>query len=330
MNLMSAIQPRTFALGIGLISLGLLAAVGLSRPPLPAEQSKETEPKVTAEAVSAKQSEDEQAIRKACAAYTEAMNKGDLDTLLSMWAPDAVYINEAGKETSGTEAIRALLKQELPRLKGHKIDGRILSLKFPRPDVALEHGIMEITAPDGKREANRYSVVWVKSGDRWRISGVYDLAGDNQEAASAAAAQLKQLEWLVGEWEGQGEGVTVHLTCHWAVNHSFLLVDFTVQRNATGPKVVTERLGWDPANEVLRSWVFDSLGGFSEGVWERNGNHWVVEVGGVLPDGRSGSSTNHWEFVDATHFVWRSTDRQVDSQPMADATVKFVRKTTKQ
>src|SRR5579871_5543282 len=35
---------------------------------------------------------DEQALRKAAAALVEAMNKGDLDALMALWAPDADYI----------------------------------------------------------------------------------------------------------------------------------------------------------------------------------------------------------------------------------------------
>jgi hypothetical protein len=100
-----------------------------------------------------------------------------------------------------------------------------------------------------------------------------------------------------------------------------------VERSASEPKLVTLRIGWDPANETIRSWVFDSLGGFGEGSWRRDGNRWTVESTGVLPDGRTGSSTDVWEFVDENSYVWRSTDREIDGQPMADAEVKFVRKT---
>src|SRR5262245_11092625 len=46
---------------------------------------------------------DEQAVRKASAGYLEAMNKGDLEARLAFWAPDAEYVNEAGKVTRGRE-----------------------------------------------------------------------------------------------------------------------------------------------------------------------------------------------------------------------------------
>jgi hypothetical protein len=80
---------------------------------------------------------------------------------------------------------------------------------------------------------------------------------------------------------------------------------------------------------MMRSWVFDSHGGFGEGNWQRDGNRWVVACAGVLPDGGTGQATNIWEFVDPKTFVWRAVDREVDGQPVGDMDVKFVRKSEK-
>jgi hypothetical protein len=134
------------------------------------------------------------------------------------------------------------------------------------------------------------------------------------------------LEWLVGEWDEQGDKPGVHLTGRWAPNKSFLLMDYTVRHEGAEPKDVHQRVGWDPLNGVVRSWVFDSMGGFGEGVWRREGNRWVSTCEGVLPDGGTGHATHVWEFVDPNTFIWRTTDREIDGQPLADAEVKFVRK----
>ena len=45
---------------------------------------------------------------------------------------------------------------------------------------------------------------------------------------------------------------------------------------------------------------------------------------------RGGSATNIIEFVDQDTFIWRSKDREVDGQPMADTEVKFARKVAKE
>src|SRR5262245_28476619 len=77
----------------------------------------------------------EQAVRKAARSYVEAMNKGDLNGLMSYLEPDADFIDETGKTTRGHEALRARFKTMLLNLKGSKIGGKIYSVKFLRPDV---------------------------------------------------------------------------------------------------------------------------------------------------------------------------------------------------
>ena len=92
---------------------------------------------------------------------------------------------------------------------------------------------------------------------------------------------------------------------------------------------MTVRIGWDPLNARIRSWIFDSNGGFGEGLWVKDGKKWVVGTSGVLPDGGTGGSTNSFEFVDQDSLIWKITDRDLDGQPLADAEVKFVRKPAK-
>jgi hypothetical protein len=82
-------------------------------------------------------------------------------------------------------------------------------------------------------------------------------------------------------------------------------------------------------NNRARSWVFDSTGGFGEGHWQRDGHKWVVGASGILADGGTGGATNIYEFKDNNTFLYRSVDRDVDGQPVADVETKFVRKTAK-
>ena len=62
----------------------------------------------------------------------------------------------------------------------------------------------------------------------------------------------------------------------------------------------TQVIGWDPAAGTIRSWMFDSDGGFGEGIWTKNDNTWIVKFSQVLPDGRKASATNIYTLVDAT------------------------------
>ena len=134
----------------------------------------------------------------------------------------------------------------------------------------------------------------------------------------------------MGEWVDQSDKIDVHLSCRWFENKSFLMMEYKVSLPGKEPMLVRQRVGWDPHNSMVRSWVFDSRGGFGEGFWEREGNHWIVSQTGILPDGGLGSATNIIEFVDQDTFIWRSKDREVDGQPMADTEVKFARKVAKE
>ena len=319
-------SPRTRALMLAGTAavVGVLAVSLLVQLPRPAdaagqERTKEQGSKTT----------DEQAIRKAGAAYVEAMNKGDLKALMAFWAPDADYIDESGKQTKGKEAITALFKKGLTETRSSKVTGKVHSLKFLRPDVAMEDGSLEFVASDGSKETNRYAVVWVKTGDQWLISSARDLPVETSDVPSLAYPQLKALEWLVGEWQDASGKIDVVTVCRWDRNKSFLVMEYEVKRAGAEPLHVSQRVGWDGYNDLIRSWVFDSDGGFSEGYWERQGNRWLVSKAGILPDGGTGSATDIYEFVDDKSFIWRAIDREVEGQPLAGTEIKFVRKTEK-
>src|SRR5262245_9241379 len=307
---------------IAIAAVGILVLTTLhTGSNLPEASAQQADPKA--------RTADEQAIREANAAYVAGMVEGDLDKIMAFWAADGDYIDEFGKMTRGKDQIAALFKKALPELKGSKIAGRIHAMKFVRPEICLEDGTLEFTAPTGTKESSRYAVVWTKTGDKWLISSVRDLPAEVTDLPSIASAQLKDLEWLVGEWADDKGKDEQTAKIYWAPNKSFLIMDYAVKQAEGDPLVVTVRIGWDGASGMVRSWVFDTQGGFAEGLWQKDGKRWVIGQSGVLPDGGTGGSTNSYEFIDPNTFVWRSVDRDVDNQPLPDVEIKFVRKAGK-
>jgi uncharacterized protein (TIGR02246 family) len=268
-------------------------------------------------------------IRKANENYSAALAAGDLDAIMAFWAPDADYIDESGKQTQGSDKIAGLFRKSLPEMKGSKVNIRVHALKFLRPDVCLEDGTVEKTAPTGVKDANRFSIVWSRAGDKWLISSVRDIPTDTGDLPSVAASYLNDLGWLVGEWADDSPKADVNVKVTWATNKAFLLMDYVIKRPDADPLEVAVRVGWDARTGRIRSWVFDSTGGFAEAFWRKDGKRWIVGTTGVLPDGGTGGATNIYEFLDDNTFVWRSTERDVDGQPLPDAEVKFVRKPEK-
>jgi uncharacterized protein (TIGR02246 family) len=282
------------------------------------------QPTTSGEPAGRKATAGEQAIHKATAGFIDALNKGDLDGVMACWAPGADLIDATGKATRGHDALAAHFKTRLRELKGLKIAGMAQSIKFLRPEVALVDGKVQTTSADGERQSNRYAVVWVKSGDKWLISSARDLPAEVEEVPSLTYPHLRPLEWMVGDWAN--EAGTVQIKCKWAPNKSFLLMEYEVKRKGADPLLVTQRIGWDPVNRRIRSWVFDSTGGFGEGYWQRQGHKCVVGASGILADGGTGGSTNIYEYKDDRTILYRSVDREVDGQPVADVEVKLVRK----
>ncbi len=303
---------RTRTLGATLLAgLGLCFAVALAQKP-------------AASALA-----DEEAVRKTIELYTAAYNKGDLQTVMTFWADGAEFVDEGGAVTRGKEAIAALFKKGLAEPKGKTMRIKVGSLRHLRPDLATQDGTAEVKTPDGTSDTGDFAVVWTKTGDKWQILSVRDLPGAAEAGGNPSAAQLRQLDWLLGEWSHQDKETAVTLSCRRTQKQSFLLIEQTVRIKGEEVLSLTQVIGWDPLRQQFRSWVFDSAGGFGGGLWERRGNEWWVAAEGVRSDGREASGINSWRYVDANTFEWAATDREIDGEPAPDLKVRYTRQAAK-
>ncbi|MGO9113233.1 MAG: DUF4440 domain-containing protein, partial [Thermoguttaceae bacterium] len=130
-------------------------------------------------------------------------------------------------------------------------------------------------------------------------------------------------EWLVGDWSSATSkaGITLRTACGWTANRAFLIRKFKVDGKETILHDGTEIIGWDPRSNRIRSWVFDSDGGFGENVWVHDGNRWLVKYSGTLPDGGEASATHILTNVDATTSTVQSKDRVVNGAAQPDVPV---------
>jgi len=81
---------------------------------------------------------------------------------------------------------------------------------------------------------------------------------------------------------------------------------------------VTQRIGWDPLSKQIKSWFFDSEGGYGDDLWTRNGNQWMIKSTGVLPDGRIATATNILTRLGPNTARWASTERTVGGHHAPD------------
>ena len=263
-------------------------------------------------AQSDRQSEDEAAIRKTVESYVAVFNQGDAKALAAMWSPEAVYTNPlSGEQVVGREEIEKQFAAIFAEVKGIKLEAATQSVRFVSPNVAVEQGKTKVIRPDQAPEESDYSAVYIKRDGQWLLDRVTE---EEVPVVLSHYEQLKELEWMIGTWVDQDEQNRIETTCQWTKNQNFMTRSFTVsvrdQVEISGMQIV----GWDPAAKQIRSWVFDSDGGFGEGVWTKKDTRWYIQSTGTLPDGGKTSSVNIITYVDDNTFTWQSVNREASGE----------------
>jgi uncharacterized protein (TIGR02246 family) len=289
---------------------------------LPAKDArKDQEPKDTKPAVD--RSADEKVIRANVAAFERAYNAGDAKAVAALFTPDGQAEDKDGNISEGRKAIEQTFKDIFADAPQKRLEITVESIRFLGPDVAVETGTTKETpAPGETPDYDRYTVVHVKRDGKWQMA----LARDSEGDPPTSHDRLEPLAWLVGEWVDDGGGVVVRSTCRWSEDGNFLLQEFNLQIEGRDGMKVSQRIGWDAVAKCIRSWVFDSEGGFGESTWTRNGNNWLIRATGVRPDGKTASATNVLVPAGKDAYVWRSTDRVVGDEMAPSVEAKVIRK----
>jgi uncharacterized protein (TIGR02246 family) len=252
-------------------------------------------------------SAEETAIRAADEAYVQAYNRHDAKALANAWSPEAVYLNRAtGAEVVGRPAITDQFAAYFKGEPDVKLAIRVESIQFVSPNVAVERGTATTQSSKSGKEEEGYNAVFVRRDGQWLLDRVTEK--DSEEAPSHAE-QLKPLEWMIGRWLDKDDNVDITTDCQWTKNRNFITRSFTVVTDGNINLSGMQIIGWDPAAKSIRSWTFDSDGGFSEGAWTLKKDRWFVRNKGVLPDGRNASMVNVIRPVDQNSFTWQTIER---------------------
>jgi len=259
-----------------------------------------------------RQAAEEAAIRKAVESYVAAFNRGDAKALAAMWSPAAVYTNPlSGEEVVGREAIEKQFAGIFAKGKSAKLEATTDSLQFISPSVAVEHGTAKVIRPDQAPEESKYTAVYVKRDAQWLLDRVTE---EDVPVVASHYQQLKELEWMIGRWVDQDDDATVVTECNWTKNNNFMSRSFTIKVRDRIDMAGMQIIGWDPAAKQIRSWVFDSDGGFGQATWKKKGNRWYVQQSGVLSDGKKSSSVNVVTRLDDNTCTFQSVNRMVDGE----------------
>ena len=251
---------------------------------------------------------DEKAIRAQADAYTSAFGKGDATALAQMWTADGTYVDAEGREFKSREKIEKLFQAYFKDFHGETLKLEIESVRFPAPNVAVEDGSCTLLQRDVPMSQTKYSVVHVKDSTGWHMLNVIETN------AWTRAKSLADLSWLIGSWSVSAKETPVTLKVDWHEDHHFIFADY----HDNGQENV-QILGWNPSTKEVVSWHYDAHGGFGNGKWYQIGDTWIENASGVRSDGKLTSATYILRKVGPDKFFWRSIDRNLDGQPMADS-----------
>lgn len=259
---------------------------------------------------------DEAIIHSIVQSYQEAYNQQNASKMTAQWAVDASYINPVTRESAeGKEAIERLFKEKFAQGTKKHLEITIKSLEFPTPTEAIEHGLMKVTIEDQPTQQIAYKTEYIKENGKWFIEAIDEI--ELQEPPSNFE-QLKDLAWLVGKWKDSDDNIDILFDNQWDKNKNFIIQHFEMkilgQDNIEGKQII----GWDPMKDVIHSWVFDSDGGFGEGVWEKVNNSWYASMHFTLSDGRPASSINIYTPIDDHSYTFASVEREVDGEILPD------------
>lgn len=217
----------------------------------------------------------------------DAFNQGNAAMATDMFLPDAELIDESGTVYLGKEEIGALIKSFFEKFPGVQSASEIESIRLVA-GLALVDGSRTMMDKDGKSfSLLRYTSIWKKTDAGYKIVSLRDVA---EIVPPTPKEALEAIAWLVGSWVNEGSDGKVELEYRLAEDGNFLIGDVLVV-GADGRQTMKsfQRIGWDAAQGTLRSWTFDSDGGWGESLWTPTEQGWILDSKATAPSGVQGS-----------------------------------------
>jgi uncharacterized protein (TIGR02246 family) len=255
--------------------------------------------------------EDRAAVRATMQSFAKAFVAKDAKGLAAHWTSQGEYQNDQGKSAHGRDALEKGFARFFGRTPEITAEVRPDSLRFLSKDAAIEEGTVTIRRGAAEPSTNaRYSAFFVREQGRWFIARLSESAGDEDS--------IKDLDWMIGDWKSVGgQGAEIRTTYAWDANKKFIHVRFAIAEKAVALHG-TQIIGVDPATGGIRTWTFEADGGVGVADWNRDGDHWELELAGTLGDGRRLTETNVLRRVNNDTMTFQSIHRTLDGADVAD------------
>lgn len=255
--------------------------------------------------------------RRLADALVDAYKKADAKAFAAVFTADGEYIDDKGIVFHGRKAIEDEFAAFFRETKGTSIEMELNATRSIAKGVVASDGVTRFRKTSTTQPIlGSCHLVCVQEGDTWLIASLHE--DDPISKTGSHREQVSKLEWLLGDWIGEGPRSHVHFSCRWDDTGQYLLRDFSLQ--IAGEKKVsgTQRIGFDPSTGHLKTWIFDSAGGFSDGYFNQNGNSWVLKTSGVSRDGQIASTTVTITPIDKSRMTTETIDRVIGGVRVPD------------
>jgi uncharacterized protein (TIGR02246 family) len=270
---------------------------------------------LAADDASSSRPQDEAAVRAASQSFAQAFEKGDAATIAALFTEEGAYVEEEGKRIKGRAALAKAYGEFVAKRPDLKVESKADSINFLSKDTAVEEGTFTVKSKLAPAASSRFSTLYVRQDGKWLIALLKEWGDDKTNAPT-----LDDLAWLIGTWESEGGDGTARTTYEWTPNKKFIHVQYsiTLKKGGEKPMTGTQVIGVDPASDRIHSWLFDSDGGIGEATWSFDGERWVIDSAGTLPDGSDTTAQNFLMRSGDDAFTWRSVKRTVDGDSQPD------------
>ncbi len=266
-----------------------------------------------------------EAVKQRTASYISSFNKKDPKEMAQHWAQDASYINPlTGTAVKGRAEIEKQLAELFKGIGDINLKIETTTVDFPSTNKAVQRGKVTFSKVGQPSKESLFQAVFVKQDGQWNISKIDEV---EWLEAPTNAEKLKDLEWLIGEWVDKSDTFEVESAYQWDKFKNFITHHFKVTVLGKPDVEGQQIIGWDPVQHEVRSWMFDSDGGFAQGKWKKEGKSWVVETASTLPSGAVGSQVTIFTPVDRNSYTLEITGREINGELLPHLEpVKIVRK----
>jgi len=290
----------TIGAGIGFVLCGTIALAQQAKP-------------------GADRPKDREAIAALASAFGKAYTAADAKAVAALFAEDAQLIDEDGEVVAGRAGIEARFAEGFQGAAGRKIELAIPALRFLGDSAALADGVATVTQGEYEPVTVQSKIALQAREGKWSIAQIHDLPAPREIEPESNYERLQELEWLLGDWVEESKDVLVRTSWAWSENKNFIVGHYEMKREGQEPLSGSQRIGWDPLTRQIRSWTFDSNGGYGQGLWSRRGdNQWIVKAEGVLRDAQTATTTQTLTRMPNDRASWSFTDRVAGGEALPD------------